>query len=168
MQHLIRIDFGIEGTVLPVSAGLSDSKFDLNYIKQFIFDGTNNAQDGSRYVYTVQSTIAASGTEVIDLSAPLIDPLGQSVKFTRVQFLGFYVIGSNRIAIGPNPTEGYTDFFLSGTEVAIPGANMLLLTNAAIGQTITENVNDKLRVRNLNTVAAQTYELLLGGSGTST
>lgn len=154
---------------LIVSGALQTTTALLNYAKTLsIADGTGSGQ--ADQVYTDAGTLAASGTAVIDLAAPLTNPAGQDIKFTDLKVLMFFSDSANQdtISIGPNgalnPLNAW--FSSSAQNIRLNPGSSALLTSSPTGWAVTENSADKFLITNDDASNTADYELVIIGVAT--
>lgn len=114
-------------------------------------DGTG--VDQADIAYAAQFTIAGSGTQAIDLNA-ITDTLGKALTFAKVKVLAFLADAANgdRIDIGPAAVEGFDQWIgtVTTAEIRLYPGDLFVLTRKSAGWTITNNVDDKLLLTNLD------------------
>ena len=100
------------------------------------------------HAFSDQYSIAASGTQIVDLSA-IANGVGQSIKFTNVKAIIVSQTGGSSIKVAPNATEGFADW-IGGTtpSVEIGDGGVMVVSEPAAGWGITDNVDDKLLITN--------------------
>ena len=102
-------------------------------------------------------TIAASGTDVLDLAGTLTDPLGATLTFVKVKAILVIAdaANTNDVLISPGATNPFNGPFTGTTPaVAVRPGGVTLFALPGAGWTVTASTGDLLKIAN-------------GGAGTS-
>lgn len=118
------------------------------------------------HVFTDVRTIAASGTETLDLAGGLTGPLGVPLTFSALKALKIQASPSNSNAIviggGSNAFRGW--FADASDKIALPPGGVLLLGDpTAAGQPVTPGTGDLLLIANSAGGTPVTYTISLVG-----
>lgn len=118
-------------------------------------------------VWTDQRTIAASGSENLDLTGSLTDALGGSITLARVKvlYIAAASTNTNNVVVGAaasNPWAGLLNG--TGTLTLRPGAFFVAATPGATGMAITAGTGDLLRVANSGSGSSVTYDIAVIGA----
>ena len=131
--------------------------------------GTGTGQANG--VHSDRYTIAASGTQVIDLSS-ITDDLGQAVALAAVKLIVIRAASGNAadVTVKPNGTGGFIAPFNAAADTLklAPGGAIVLANPAAAGWTVTATTADKLLLTNTSGAAAATVDVMIVGTGTVT
>lgn len=131
--------------------------------------GTGTGQANG--VHSERYTIAASGTQVINLST-VTDDLGQSVAFTAIKLIVVRGADANAadVTFKPNSSGGFVAPFnaTADTLKLAPGGCIVLANPAAAGWTVTATTADKLLLTNTSGAAAATVDVMIVGQGAVT
>lgn len=114
-------------------------------------------------------TIAASGTDDLDLAGVLVNGLGQTVTFARIK--GLYVAAAaantNNVVVGGAAANQFTNWVADVTDkiVVRPGGVFLLFTGGdATSYAVTAATGDILRIANSGAGTSVDYDIVLIGS----
>lgn len=149
------------------SADLGTSKFPLAYNGNFVFtNGTGANQVGS--VFTDTRTLAASGTEDLDLSGVLTDAFGAAIAFTKVKGLVIKAAAGNTndLLVGGHDTAACASFFGDATDIlrVKPGGMVALMAPNAAGYAVAAGTADLLTIANSGAGTGVTYDILILGT----
>jgi hypothetical protein len=140
----------------------------LAYNKALSFTSGAGANQIDR-VFTDQRTIAASGTDDLDLAGVLVDALGATITLARVKLIAVYAASANAnnvvIGGGTNPVTtimGGT----TPTTIVRPGGLWLVTAPDATGYAVTAATADILRLGNSGAGTSVTYDIIIMGSST--
>ncbi len=127
--------------------------------------GTNAGQADK--LYYAQRTLAASGTEDLDLAAVLTDKFGVVITMARVK--GLYVSASasnvNNVVLGAGTNPWVTLLNTTGTVTLRPGSFLCVMagTADATGYGVTAATGDVLKVLNSGAGTSVTYDVAIIG-----
>lgn len=127
-------------------------------------DGTGNQKINN--VWHDERTLAASGSESIDLAGTLTNRFGQAVTFTRVR--GIIVradpANTNDVVIGGAPSNGFVGpFGAAAHTVQVRPGDIFAITNQNLGWLVTAGTGDLLRILNSGAGTSVKYKILLMG-----
>lgn len=126
----------------------------------------NGAQQADR-LYTATRTIAASGTDPLDLAGVLTDGIGTTITLARVK--AFYIAASagntNNLIVG-NGTNPFINWVGAGTHTVTirPGGMFLLAAPDATAYVVTAATGDILQIANSAGGSTVTYTIAVYGS----
>jgi hypothetical protein len=117
-----------------------------------------------------QRSIAASGTDDIDLSGSLVDALGNACVFARVK--GLIIVAAdgntNNLVVGNTTSNGFVSWVGGATHTVTvrPGGFLALCAGDAdaTGYTVTAATADLLRVANSGSGTPVTYDIIVVGN----
>jgi len=149
------------------SADLGTSKLPLAYNGNFVFtNGTGANQVGS--VFTDTRTLAASGSEDLDLSGVLTDAFGAAIVFTKIKGLIIKAAAANTndVLVGGHASAACASFFGDATDkVRVkPGGMVALMAPNAAGYAVAAGTADLLTVANSGSGAGVTFDILILGT----
>ncbi|MDC8446458.1 MAG: hypothetical protein LV471_11100 [Nitrosomonas sp.] len=162
------------GTVnIGVSANLSNSvdvgqvnypiSYGINYLLQ-----NGNGDNQANEVFTDTRTIAASGSENLDLSGVLADVFGSTINFTRIKALIIKADQSNTndVLVGGHASAAVASLFGDATDKARvkPGGAVAFIAPNATGYTVTATTADMLTVANSSSGSSVTYTIIIIGT----
>jgi hypothetical protein len=140
----------------------------LSYAKSQGLSSGVGASQADR-LFTDTRTIAASGTDDLDLAGVLLDPLGAVLTFARIRGLLVAAAAANTnnvvMGVGTNPVTT----ILGGTTPTLnirPGGIMLLTAPDVTGYAVTAATADILRFANSGAGTGVTYDIVLWGAST--
>ena len=114
-------------------------------------------------------TIAASGTDDLDLAGVLTDPLGATITMARIRGLIVVAASGNTnnvvMGVGTNPITT----ILGGTTPTLnirPGGFLALFAPDAVGYVVTASTADILRFANSGAGTGVTYDIVILGAST--
>ncbi len=136
----------------------------INYKKNTdIANGTGSGQ--ANKAWSDQRSIAASGTDSLDLAGTLVDAFGQTITFTSIKAIIIVASGDNQdnIEIGGN-ANAFASFFGDPADTLIlkPGG-MIALTAPGAGYAVTATTGDILDLVNADSSNASVYDVILVG-----
>lgn len=114
-------------------------------------------------------TLAASGTEDLDLAGVLVDPFGAAITFAKVK--GLFVAAApgntNNVVVGASATLTWAALLnATGTVTLRPGAFFLAVAGAAdaTGYAVGAGTSDLLKVANSGAGTGVTYDIVVIGT----
>lgn len=120
-------------------------------------------------VFSDRRTLAASGTEDLDLAGSLIGAYGNTLTYARIK--GLYVAASaantNNVVIGNAASNAWATLLnATGTVTLRPGAALLAMAgpNDATGYAVTAGTGDLLHVINSASGSSVTYDVVVIGA----
>lgn len=121
-------------------------------------------------LWSDRRTIAASGTDSLDLAASLTDAFGATITFAKVKLL--YVeasaSNSNNVLVGGAASNGFITPFADATDKLLlrPGAGVVLWTGSAdaTGYAVTASTGDILAIGNSGAGTSVTYDIAIVGT----
>lgn len=154
--------------VTPIKAqGLLNAALPVDISTAISFANGTGAGQVNAAFYDVR-TIAASGTDSLDLNAVLTDALGVSLIFTKVKFI--YIVAdpgnTNNVVVGAagsNPFIGLLN--ATGTITLRPGMGFLAFAGLAdaTGMAVTAATGDLLLLTNSSSGTGVKYTIVIGG-----
>lgn len=144
-----------------VDLGSAEAKYD-GHGEATLANGTGSNQ--ADLVYADQRTIAASGSETLDLTA-LVGPLGEVVSFAKVKAILIKAAAgnTNNVVVGDAAVDPFTGP-LGGTTptITVPPGGVALLTAPAAGWSTTSATD--LKVANSGAGTGVTYDIEVVGT----
>lgn len=145
---------------------LTTASAPVNYQRQFTLSegaGLNAANK----IWSDNRTIAASGTDDLDVAGVLTDPFGASITLARIK--GIFVFASsansNNVVVGAGTNPITT--IMGGTTPTIivrPGGMLALWAPDATAYTVTAATADILRIANSGAGTSVNYDIVLIGA----
>lgn len=138
----------------------------LNMTKQITLQDGTGLNSANR-IWHDERTIAASGTDDLDLAGVLLDPFGVAISLARVK--GILVAASsgnaNNVVVGAgsNPLINW----MTGTTPAVvvrPNGLFVILAPDATGYAVTAGTGDILRIANSGAGSSVTYQIVVIGA----
>lgn len=119
-------------------------------------------------LWTDTRTIAASGTDDLDLNGSLLDAFGQAVNFARVKgiVLAAAAGNTNDVVIGAAASNAFVGPFGSATHTmkVQPGNPFCIFATGAAGWPVTPTTADLLRIANGGGGTSVTYDIAILGA----
>jgi hypothetical protein len=152
-------------TELSQTAGLGTSRVPVG-LSRSVTLGSGTGVGKADKVYQARRTIAASGSEDLDLAGVLTDAFGASITFARVKglFIAAAAANSNNVVIGNATSNAWAALLnATGTLTLRPGA---VLAGAADTTTyaVTASTGDLLKVANSAGGSSVSYDICIVGS----
>lgn len=147
------------------SADFGADQFSLGFPADYsMTDGTGSGQ--ADLVFADQRSLAASGTEELDL-AGVLETLGATLTFVKVKAIYIKAAAGNggNIVVGGAASNTFTGPFADATDkLQIPADGSIMLTAPLSGWTVTAGTGDKLLIANSDSGAAATYDIAIVGT----
>jgi hypothetical protein len=138
----------------------------ITYAQSLGFSSGTGANQADR-IFADQRTIAASGTDDLDLAGVLLDALGATITMARLKGLIVKASAANTnnvvMGVGTNPITT----ILGGTTPTLnirPGGLLALFAPDAVGYLVTAATADVLRFANSGAGTSVTYDVVLIGA----
>lgn len=153
--------------VQTAAKDLTTVRAPLDYAKALIL-GSGTAAGQADQLWSDTRTIAASGTDPLDLAGSLIDALGTTLTFARVK--GLIVVAAaanvNDVVIGGAASNTFTGPFVDATDKlkVRPGGVLALFAPAATGYPVTASTGDQLLIANSGGTTSVTYDVVIIGA----
>lgn len=129
-----------------------------------MLSGTTNGK--SDLVWADTRTIAASGTENIDLAGSLTTPVGSAAVFVEVTAILVRAnsANTNAVTITPASSNGFTGPFADASDLVsvLPGGAVLFVAPGA-GWGVTASTGDLLTIANSSSGTGVTYDIIVVG-----
>lgn len=128
-------------------------------------DGTGANQ--AKSLFSDTRTLAASGTENLDLAATLLDAFGAAITFTKIKALIIKASAANTndVVVGGHATAACFSFFNAATDKlkVKPGGMIALVAPDVNGYAVTTTTADMLTVTNSAAGTGITYDVIIIG-----
>lgn len=120
-------------------------------------------------VFHDRRTLAASGTEDLDLAGVLLDAFGAAITFVRVKgiFVSAAVANTNNVVVGAaSATQWATLLNATGTVTLRPGATFGVIAGATddTAYAVAAGTGDLLKVANSGAGTSVTYDIVIVGA----
>jgi hypothetical protein len=118
-------------------------------------------------LWSDRRTIAASGSEDIDLAGSLTDAFGAALTFARIKALVIAAAAgnSNDVQVTRPASNGAPLFMAAGDGIALhPGACLCWVDPSAAGVVVTAGTGDLLHVTNSGAGTGVTYDIVIIGA----
>lgn len=142
-----------------VSAKIADS------LSIALTDGTGAGQ--ADLIFQDTRTLAASGTENLDLSGTLTNSLGAAVVFARIKaiFIRAASGNTNDVQVTRPASNGVPLFMAAGDGIALsPGEIFMWASATAAGKVVTASTGDLLTITNSAGTTGVTYNVTIIGA----
>lgn len=165
----------LSGTMLAVSAyaelsaalDLGTGKAPQSLSRQMSL-GNGTAAGKADRVFSDRRTLAASGTEDLDLAGVLLDAFGAAITFVRVKglIIAAAAANTNNVVVGAATAPWATLLSATGTVTLRPGAFFAVGTGIAdaTGYAVTASTGDILKVANSGAGTGVTYDIHIIGA----
>lgn len=137
---------------------------DVELLADQLLTGTGDGQADT--VFTDTRTISASGSEELDLSGSLTDPLGGAAVFAEVAAIEVRAAAGNTndVVIGGASSNAWVGpFGAADNTIAVPPGGVLVLNHPGAGWTVTAGTGDLLQVANGGSGTPVTYDIVIVG-----
>ena len=120
-------------------------------------------------IFTDRRTLAASGTEDLDLAGVLLDAFGAAITWARVKgiFISAAAANTNNVVVGAAAaTQWATLLNATGTLTLRPGSSICAIAGPAdaTGWAVTAGTGDLLKVANSAGSTSVTYDIVIIGA----
>lgn len=128
---------------------------------------TGTGADQADLVWTDTRTIAASGTDDLDLAGSLTGMLGGTLTFARIRaiYVAAATANTNNVLIGAAASNQFVGPFGASTHTLAvkPGGVALLANRDTTGWAVTAATADLLRIANSGSGTGVTYDIAIIG-----
>lgn len=145
---------------------LGTGRFPLELTKRIAIANGVGANQSDR-LFTDTRTVAASGTDSLDLAGVLTDPFGAT--FTLAKLKGVFVFAasanSNNVVVTRPATNGVPIFSAAGDALPVrPGGLFLWAAPDATGVAVTAGTGDLIDIVNSGAGTSVTYDIVILGT----
>lgn len=134
---------------------------------QMLYSTGTGAGSADR-IFHDQRTIAASGTDDLDLAGVLTDVFGATVTFARIKALMVAAASgnTNNVIVGNAATNGFITWVGAATHTVTvrPGGFLCLAATDATSYAVTAGTGDLLRIANSGAGTSVVYDVVLIGA----
>ena len=130
-----------------------------------LLDGT--AASKADLMFSDQRSIAASGSENLDLAGSLQDAFGQTITFVKVKGIYLRAAAANggNIVLGGAASNAFTGPFGAANDlIKVPAGGYIELCAPVAGWPVTAGTGDILQVANDDGAAAGIYDIVIVGT----
>ena len=155
-------------TELSQTAGLGTGKIPVGLSRSATL-GSGTGTGKADKVYQARRTIAASGSEDLDLAGVLLDAFGSAITFAKVKglFIAASAANTNNVILGNATSNAWATLLnATGTLTLRPGAALGVLAGAADATTyaVTASTGDILKVANSAGGSTVSYDICIVGA----
>lgn len=129
--------------------------------------GNGTGADQASNVFTDTRTIAASGTDALDLSGVLQNALGATIAFTAVKAIMIVADPGNinNVVVGGAGSNTFVGPFADATDKVVvgPGDVFFVTRRNATGLVVTNATGDQLLIANSSSGSSVTYTIVVVG-----
>ncbi|KMS71306.1 hypothetical protein ACH49_24735 [Streptomyces leeuwenhoekii] len=155
-------------TELSGSSGLGTARVPAGLSRAVTLASGTGAGRADR-AFTARRTIAASGTDDLDLAGVLTDALGGTITFARIKglFIAAAAANTNNVVIGNATSNAWATLLnATGTVTLRPGAVLAAVAGSADATTygVTAATGDVLRVANSGGGSTVSYDICIVGA----
>jgi hypothetical protein len=146
---------------------IGGANYPINFGANFTFENGSGDNQASA-AWTDERTIAASGSENLDMAGVLSDAFGATFSITRIK--GLLVAASanntNDVLVGGHASAAVSSFFGDATDVlrVKPGGIIALIAPKAAGYPVVATTADLIKVANSAGGTPVTYKILIIGA----
>lgn len=125
------------------------------------------AKDKADIIWTDTRTIAASGSDDLDLTASLTDAFGTSLTFARLKaiIIAAAAGNTNNVNVGGD-TAAAVGFVADASDIVVvrPGGLLVWIAPDATAAAVTSTTADVLQIANSSSGSSVTYDIILIGA----
>jgi len=128
---------------------------------------TGTGANASDMQWSDTRTLAASGTENLDLAGSLTGPVGNTLTFARVKAVVFKAAAgnTNNVQVTRPASNGVPLFMAAGDGISLaPGETFAWFSPTAAGVVVTAATGDLLTVTNSAGTTGVTYDVIIIGA----
>jgi hypothetical protein len=163
MTQSVSINLAVDVNQAVQTGGQSsNNKMDLDFIKT-LANGTG--ADNATKAYYGSRSITASGTDVLNLTATLLDAFGAAITFTKIRgvFIKPAAANAGTISMGAGTNPVVTILNSATDKINIAAGGFFMAVNpTATGYGVTAATADKITITN-NVASTVNYEILIVG-----
>jgi hypothetical protein len=166
----MNITTGLQGRIISTNA-LGSVGMDVTATTLLQLTGGTGAGQVDT-IFVAQRTIAASGTDALDLNGSLTDAFGNSVAFLHVKAILIVAASGNTndVTVAPGASNPFNGPFAGTTpSVAVSPGETFLITKgsaSATGWAVTAATGDILKIANSGAGTSVTYNIYILGTST--
>lgn len=166
---------GLDGTQLLVSLSGADYSVSQDLVtahaltqlsRGFALSNGTGVNQADK-IWSDTRTLAASGTEDIDLAGVLTDIFGAALTFARIKIMMIAAWGANtnNVVVGNAATNGFITWVGGATHtVSVRPGGLLVVAAPDAGYAVTASTGDLLHVINSAAGTSVTYDIVLVGA----
>lgn len=167
MPLATQIDVNLLSTLtaaLPADAGNVASAPVKATKRLTLATGTANGQADK--VFAGTRTVAASGTDALDLAGSLVDPFGATLTIVKLKavLVRAAAANANNVRVNRPASNGVPLFLAASDGIDIPPGGLFLWAAPNTGVTVTPGTGDLLNIDNSGSGASVTYDVVLIGT----
>ncbi len=144
---------------------LGTPAYQLNKILEVaLANGTGSGQ--ADLLFTDTRTVAASGTDALDLAGGLTDAYGTTLTFVELRAVLVVAssLNTNNVRVNRPASNGAPLFLAAGDGIDVPPGGAFLWTSPADGKvTVTAGTGDLLNIDNASSGSSVTYDVVILG-----
>lgn len=117
-------------------------------------------------LYSATRTVAASGTDALDLAGSLVGPLGATLTIVKLKLILIRAAAANtnNVRVNRPATNGVPLFLAASDGVDVPPGGLFLWTGPAAGVTVTAGTGDLINCDNSGSGTSVTYDVVIVGT----
>lgn len=155
-------------TELSQAAGLGTSRVPAG-LSRSVTLGSGTGAGKADKVYQARRTIAASGSEDLDLAGVLLDAFGSPITFVKIKglFVAAAAGNTNNVVLGNATSNAWATLLnATGTVTLRPGAALGFIagTAEAAAYSVTASTGDVLKVANSAGGSSVSYDICIVGA----
>lgn len=161
------VNFAIGGTVNNVKQSVQAVQSVLSIAYSNALTSGTLANQADRIWFDTR-TIAASGTDTIDLNGVLTDIIGTTISLLRVKalYVKAYAANTNNVLVGGAGSNQWATWISAATSSVTvrPGGALMLFAPDATAYAVTAATGDILQVANSGAGTSVQYDIVVIGS----
>jgi hypothetical protein len=146
---------------------IGGANYPINFGANFSFEN-GSGDNQANAAWTDERTIAASGSENLDMVGVLADAFGATISISKIKALlvAASANNTNDVLIGGHATAALASFFGDATDVlrVKPGGAIALIAPKSAGYPVTATTADLIKVANSAGGSSVTYKILVIGA----
>lgn len=153
-------------STLTSALDLATGTVPLDYKKKLTWTSGTGASN-SDLIFHDQRTVAASGTDALDLAGSLSSAYGATLTFVEVRALLVYAAtgNTNNVRLNRPASNGVPLFLAAGDGIDIPPGGLFMWVNPADGKvTVTASTGDLINIDNSSSGTSVTYDVVIIGT----
>lgn len=166
MALSVRALVQLAATLTSSSQDLSSLESNLPFGRQFAWSDGDGAGEADT-IWSDERTLAASGTEDLDLAGSLTDPFGATITLATVKGLIIAADSgnTNNVVLGGASSNGWVTWVGAATDKVVvrPGGLLALFAPDATAYAVTADTADLLHVANSGSGTSVKYQIIVIG-----
>lgn len=152
-------------STLTGTGALSTPSDQITYNKAYAWTSGTGVDQADKQ-HRTQITLAASGTQDIDLAGSLTDALGVALTFAKIKKIQVYAApgNTNDVNVTRPATNGLPIFLAAGDGIPVKPGGALIWVAPGTGITVTAGTGDLLTFTNSAGGTSVTFDVIIEGT----